>query len=1337
MNTYNKIHFRISIISITLFIFLYLPEVKLNAQELSFVENIKLRSTENLGTNPGASVGDIITADGKIFLYSPEGLLIYDLSTNPASFSTVDFPGNYGKFNPVYSSLRGGGDANMMTYNAGDKLLYVVTPDIRIMRVSTLNPTGNHQIILGTPNEIDHFKTLQGYNIIKYDAVHDRLYWLVEGRNNDDKIGRFHYRDTYLGVYTVSLNGQSLNRIDYILANGLINYMESIFDVEFSKTNDYFYIAQKKHLEIWQVGTNPPSISKISTKNTLAGKCGKLLYINDGPLNKIVALPFRLPFEGDANQYEPPMETNISFYIIDVNNPSVFDSVPAPSKRIMDGVFSITNDDLILCYSPDYFIQDYYPVNPESDVAFYHFYGDNFNYSGCLVNNDYPQYNGSTQMMNRPRKMFINQDNSTIIGKTHEVWKLIKNVSGYTSTKIISGESNHFGKAVEIGSKDYILDPTLNGLAVYNETNSNISYIRTAYPAYNICANPLNGNLYFSNRLASENSGFYIYNPSGTMSNINEDGKPLNDFTKPIGDLIYNPFNGHFLVSENAPNEINNQVHVKKYDGDNNLISPSIDISGQYAKEMFISPDGWLYVMYNMHQGTNIEPKIYICKAKDYSSPTVIDLSFVPDHSDPFLYYVANFLYNPRDRGVYITISPNDTIMDPYNPVTNTMCEYLTPSPLHSPNGSLIKFIGNQMVGDPYDLSYPGEIIYPDAEAPDMTSDYQGLMFIKTNALVIYNYLSSSIQQTIQHKFNDITYSAYYDKIYGISDEVVNEEPENDCNQEINIYQINPDGSIELKFEYPGQAAAFFSNPYDTMLYLFVKIDNIKLGDTPSCLLQLNPTNPDPEDEKFFEQDTVQLLNTDFYVDLDHYNDYGFHFYNIITPYIDRYSNQIYLPNGGHSNVSVINFKAEEPLFLNNEVNWLSFPRLIRQPNHTEPADDVLDRIKVPPFYYTGKMKNLVPNSSDTVYIEYLNNIWDPSNGFLNNVHSSLGYKLGNLQPKDYRCLILEGDVWPPTNNVTIYRPYENWVGYWLPEPQSPFDAIPQNILDELISIKAQNWTCGKYWRELGDGGGQGLPSYWICACHQGRVALNYGDMVILKTISRIGTSLSFPWQRFGNPPVKEIKRETDYFSFKEQEDYTPYFIELDTTELPLELAAFVEDSCVGATTVLPGDTLVLVPGYTEGLSGDITFEQYFGPLKSQQIRNVDYFVYNDRSGRKERRTLHSSEKLGFYLISFRDGDGEISFNTRNAWIRCMPNPMKDICELQFYTPKNESVDISLYDIFGRKLKTIHEGYSNEGTTLIRTALKDSCGNHLAGGIYYLVLRAGGYKAETKVVLIH
>jgi hypothetical protein len=446
------------------------------------------------------------------------------------------------------------------------------------------------------------------------------------------------------------------------------------------------------------------------------------------------------------------------------------------------------------------------------------------------------------------------------------------------------------------------------------------------------------------------------------------------------------------------------------------------------------------------------------------------------------------------------------------------------------------------------------------------------------------------------------------------------------------------------------------------------------------------------------------------------------------------------------TNVSVVAFEPNEPLLLNNgEWAWLSFPRMERDGNDPVIVDDVLggDRIEPGNYIINSQLINRPLGTYDDISNTYDGSIWDGSQGLLFDVKSTLGYKLkllyDNPQPAN-KWLHLYGSVFSPSTTTdlpTLYTKapgneeyYENWIGYYLYHGQSPFDAISDEDLEHIYSIKGQYWACGKFW-------GEGIPvPYWICACHQGNcVRLNYGDMVVMKTYQQID---DFQWQVYGmTPGGNEERAETENFTFTEQADYTPIFIELDSTVNPLEIGAFVEDSCVGATTIFQEDTVVTVPAYTEGISGEIYFEEYYGSNKSYTPLIKEYWVKNNKTFRREKRTIHTMERQDYYLVSFKNHEQEtVNDDPVDLWISCMPNPLQNHCMVRYHVPESSQVQVVIYDLYGRTINVLQDGLLGAGTYQITFDGRDCTGKQLENGTYIVSIKAGEYKSQTKLMII-
>ncbi|MEA3478996.1 MAG: FlgD immunoglobulin-like domain containing protein, partial [Bacteroidota bacterium] len=783
---------------------------------------------------------------------------------------------------------------------------------------------------------------------------------------------------------------------------------------------------------------------------------------------------------------------------------------------------------------------------------------------------------------------------------------------------------------------------------------------------------------------------------------------------------------------------------IKVFNASDNTLYQDITINDDYVKEMFIAPDQKLYVLANMYNEDGESPQLYIFRHDDatggYEQITVSDIT-MPTYENDFLYHVGNFCYVPQKQSLYITISPNDTTqIIPYQSIQNTKLHI--ESPFSQTNSMVLEINNDQIVGSSPAI-YARKMICPDAINPDQASQYNDKLFILGNTLLILDYtqpLSATYPTDnpgiTSIQLEDATYSPFHDKVFGFQD--INIDPQNQGLRKADIKYIDGSGNSEslgTGDHCDGQAAGIFYNPYDHYLYLYKWIDNPKLGDEQCRLLCFDPgLYPG---NIFLE--SVDLDNTSFFPDYCHNDDAHWKYYHITGHYIDPVSNEIYIANGGHSNVSRVGFIPNEPLQLDNsDWTWLSFPRLDRDGGNPSPHEVLYgssgENIDPSNYLDNSQLKNLPPNSHEMIsnIYEFDNNFWNPIPGGLFEVFSERGYKLNllyNPQPPE-KWLFMSGTQLDPGESITIYGQYDNWVGYWLTESQSPFDAIPENVLDELSKITAQSWVCIK--RNLHR---PESDHYWTCAIHEDPVRLDYGDMVILNTIED-GTQLSFQWQRYGNPPMEEERDEPDYFQYNEQASYTPFLIELDTSNNPIEIGAFVDDTCVGATTVLSTDTIILVPGYIDTLSGEVTFQQYYGSLKAEPEKYNEYHVWDNQTNILQQRTIHTNENQDYYLISFKKEQKKNNPEI-GLWINCKPNPFSHSCQINYYIPERCEAAVIIYDLFGHKMKVLQEGVIPKGMHSTSFDGTDSKGFSLPDGIYIIKLKAGKLHVHRKVIKIN
>ncbi len=412
--------------------------------------------------------------------------------------------------------------------------------------------------------------------------------------------------------------------------------------------------------------------------------------------------------------------------------------------------------------------------------------------------------------------------------------------------------------------------------------------------------------------------------------------------------------------------------------------------------------------------------------------------------------------------------------------------------------------------------------------------------------------------------------------------------------------------------------------------------------------------------------------------------------------------------------------EGEDILQLNGNWSWLSFPRMPRYAF----ADD--------PYSTESVFEN---NISYYPQIDFtLESQWDgnmehnygatpPWSGPLDNVQSTLGYKL-NIAPIEGPppSLILHGAHLYPDCPISLPGGSElKWIGYFIEESQYPWQAFPADVYDtNLMSIKAQYWSMYK-----------DETKGWTVT---GKVTpIKYGDMVIVKT-NQPGT-IFFQWN---DPDESEEDVEIpnpQAFSWEEEADYTPFFIETDATSDIEEIAVMVDGECMGATVRQPGDTLVEVDGYFGELPAGSTVEfETWNGYKSCPVEKGQYIVYNPLNGRKEKRNIYTGEKRDYYMVSLKRGEvGEVPADISE--VNCQPNPFDKETIISMRLSIAQDVSVVVYDMNGAKVKTLRDQYLPGGYYEIAWAGENETGAKVNKGIYFYKISTG-YGSEITGKLI-
>lgn len=395
--------------------------------------------------------------------------------------------------------------------------------------------------------------------------------------------------------------------------------------------------------------------------------------------------------------------------------------------------------------------------------------------------------------------------------------------------------------------------------------------------------------------------------------------------------------------------------------------------------------------------------------------------------------------------------------------------------------------------------------------------------------------------------------------------------------------------------------------------------------------------------------------------------------------------------------------------------NWMSFPVIDNYPM----SNSIMAN-------FFGEYDDFGSPMQSIKYQGYVNQtFYDLTllhNNLSTNVHieSTKGYKFRfsiNSQMTKFHGYHADYNTLVEVENAGI----ETWIGYFIPQTQTIEDAFGE-YLANVYYIKHKDWTLARQ-RPRPD-------SPWIKTSGTD-YTISYGEMVSVKRFS--DTDSSFTWKYIA-PATHYTRTPTTYFSYQEEADYTPIFVEVDASQNFKEVAVFVNDECKGAAVV--EDELVMVPGYITDLENGVELElRAWDESKSSKKMSFNLFNHNSSDFEPTNSIIKSDND--FYQVKLGSGslDSDIETPTSLA-INNYPNPFNPETTISFNNPKSGNVSLAIYNIKGQLVKTLLDEDVSTGAHSIVWNGKNEIGKAVSSGVYFTKIKTGTVTKIKKMILM-
>tara|TARA_B110000967_G_C18877973_1_gene559479 strand:- start:110 stop:2416 length:2307 start_codon:yes stop_codon:yes gene_type:complete len=153
-----------------------------------------------------------------------------------------------------------------------------------------------------------------------------------------------------------------------------------------------------------------------------------------------------------------------------------------------------------------------------------------------------------------------------------------------------------------------------------------------------------------------------------------------------------------------------------------------------------------------------------------------------------------------------------------------------------------------------------------------------------------------------------------------------------------------------------------------------------------------------------------------------------------------------------------------------------------------------------------------------------------------------------------------------------------------------------------------------------------------------------------------------------------------------------------------------------------------------------VDYDQNFSLTGLNQ--NQDYILLASHAeyGTVEKEFSLSSmvnvEDIEFDLSQMSSDKDKSQFPGRFSLSQNFPNPFNPVTEIKYELPSESLVNVSIYDVVGRKIKSLVNQEQSAGSYSLQWDATNSVGEAIPAGMYIYTIQAGEYRSTKKMVLL-